>query len=59
MVASTLDDGDGTRVTYAKALADLTIDEEFAARSAVEASVTGDNVLFSLEFVAAANGRQD
>ena len=59
MVTCPLDNGNGTRVTYAKAFAYLTIDIKFARSGAVEAGVTSDNVFFGFEVIARAGRWQD
>ena len=59
MVAGTLDDCDGTRVTYTKALTHLTVNIEFAAGGSIETRVTGDDILFGLEVVAATGWGQN
>ena len=57
VVARTLDDGDGTRVAYAEALAYSTVDIEFTTGGTIESRVAGDDIILSGEVGSC--GRQD
>ena len=57
VVAGTLDNGDGTRVTYTEALTYLTVDVEFTTCGTVETGVTSDDVILGREV--AADRRKD
>ena len=57
MVASTLDDGNGTRVAHAETFAHLAVDVEFAGGGTVESGVAGNDVVLGVEV--GAHGRQD
>ena len=57
VVACTLDDGDGTRVTHTEALAHLTVDVKFTTCGTIETSVTCDDIILGREI--AADRRKD
>ena len=57
VVASTLDDSDGTRVAHTEAFAYLTVDIQLARCGSIESSIAGDDVVFGREV--AADRRQD